>query len=239
MTTAELERAHEAALRALAENPDDVDALRAAGRAALETGADDAAEHLRRAVELAPADAAAWHDLGIALVDQGRLADAAEALERAVQLRPDDAGALIDLAHTTYALGRVDGAIAFLEQARDRDPGNPATLRSLVEMHRGTGRTEDALAAAAQITELEPDDALATLDAAELSLDLGRVDDAVAAFNRLRTIDSEPEHEVYADHGMIEAEIRRDGWHRVLDLAVDATIGQPIDHVNRRLPEQE
>lgn len=83
MTAAELERAREAALRALAENPDDVDALRAAGRAALEAGADDAAEHLRRAVELAPADAAAWHDLGIALVDQGRLADAAEALERA------------------------------------------------------------------------------------------------------------------------------------------------------------
>jgi tetratricopeptide (TPR) repeat protein len=223
MTAAELERAHEAALQSLARNPDDVDALRAAGRTALELGAPDALDHLRRAVEIVPDDAAAWYDLGIALVDRGQPADAVEAFGKAVRLRPDDVATLIDLAHTSFAIGRVDDGIALLEQVVERDPGNAAVLRSLLEMHRSAGRSERALAAAQQVASLDPADALAALDVAELNLDLGRSDDAIAAFNRLRAIDTEPEHEVYAYHGMIEAEARRDGWRRALDLAVEAT----------------
>jgi tetratricopeptide (TPR) repeat protein len=223
VTTTELEQAHEAALQSLARDPDDVEALRAAGRTALELGAPDALDHLRRAVELAPDDGAAWYDLGAGLADYGQLPDAVEAFGTAVQLRPDDLTALIDLAHTTYAIGRVDDAIALLEQAVERDPGNAAALRSLVEMHRDADRNEGALTAAKQLSSLDPRDALAALDVAELNLALGRSDDAIAAFNRLRAIDTEPEHEVYAYHGMIEAEVRRDGWRRALDFAVDAT----------------
>ena len=187
---------------------EDVDALRAAGKEALALDRDDAVEYLSRVTELQPDDGEAWHDLGRALLFQGRLDDATEAFRQAVQLRPDDADALIDLGHAAHAAHRVDEAIAHLEQAVEHEPSNTGALRSLVEMYRGAGRFEDALAA---------------LDVAELDLALGRLDEAVAAFHRLRRIDDDPEHEVYVYHGMIEAELRRRQWRRALDLAVDAT----------------
>ena len=52
---------------------------------------------------------------------------------------------------------------------------------------------------------------------------MGRLDEASAAFQRLRSVDDDPSHEVYAFHGLIEVELRREDWRRALDLAVDAT----------------
>jgi tetratricopeptide (TPR) repeat protein len=202
---------------------EDVDALRAAGKESLALDRDDAVDHLTRLTELQPDDAEAWHDLGRALLFQGRLDEAADAFRQAVQLRPDDPGALIDLGHAAHAAHRVDEAIGYLEQAVEHEPTNIGALRSLVEMYRGAGRFEDALATVTQVAELAPDDPLAALDVAELDLALDRLDEAVAAFTRLRRIDDDPEHEVYVYHGMIEAELRRRQWRRALDLAVDAT----------------
>jgi hypothetical protein len=71
--------------------------------------------------------------------------------------------------------------------------------------------------------QLEPDDVAATIDAAELNLALGRPEAAVQEYARLAAIDDEPGHEVYAYHGMIQAEIQRDQWRRALDLAIEAT----------------
>ena len=64
---------------------------------------------------------------------------------------------------------------------------------------------------------------LATIDAAELNLALGRAENAVLEYSRLTAIDDEPEHEVYAYHGMIQGEIQREQWRRALDLAIEAT----------------
>ncbi len=62
-----------------------------------------------------------------------------------------------------------------------------------------------------------------SLELADLALDVGRLDEAASAFQRLRSVDDDPSHEVYAFHGLIEVEIRRENWRRALDLAVDAT----------------
>ena len=64
---------------------------------------------------------------------------------------------------------------------------------------------------------------LATLDAAELNLALDRSESAASEFARLSAIDDDPEHEVYAYHGMIQAELQRERWRRALDLAIEAT----------------
>jgi hypothetical protein len=61
------------------------------------------------------------------------------------------------------------------------------------------------------------------LDIAELSMTLGNLDDAVDAYGRLRQLDTEPLHEVYAYHGTIQAEMQREEWRRALNLTVDAT----------------
>jgi hypothetical protein len=73
------------------------------------------------------------------------------------------------------------------------------------------------------VAEQAPDDVGTALDVAELALELGHFDEAEVAFARLRALDDDPEHEVYAFHGMIEVALRREQWRRALDLAVDAT----------------
>jgi tetratricopeptide (TPR) repeat protein len=215
-------RARETALRGLEARPHDVELLRLAGKSSLELGLDDAVGYLQRVVNMRPDDVDAWHDLGDALVEEGRLREAAAALREVVQIKPRDATALVDLGHVLHALGEHDEAIAVLSLAAEVQPGNLTTLRSLVEMYRSTDQTERALEAAEQMANLQPDDVLSAMDVADLSLDLGRLDEAVAAYSRLRHIDAE-DHEVYAYHGMINAEMQRERWRRALDLAIDAT----------------
>jgi tetratricopeptide (TPR) repeat protein len=197
-------RCRELALRSLATQPDDVRFLRLAGRCSLELELDDATDYLRQVVKLAPDDSTAWQDLGTAL-------------------RPDDVTALVNLGHTVHAMGQTDEAISYLSQATQREPGNLTALRGLGEMNRQAGRLPAALDSAMQIVRGQPDDVLATLDIADLNLALGNWDEAVAAFSRLRSIDAESGHEVYAYHGLIEVELQRQRWRRALDLAIDTT----------------
>jgi hypothetical protein len=73
------------------------------------------------------------------------------------------------------------------------------------------------------VISYRPNDIATAIDVAEIALELDRLEDASEAFRWLRDVDDEPDHEVYAVHGMIEAEMRRERWRRALDLAIDAT----------------
>lgn len=216
-------RCHEVAVQGLADSPEDVRLLRLAARAGLELNLEDAADYLQRVVNLQPDDVQSWHELGDALVDEGRMSEATAAFREALRLRPNDAEAMVDLGHLLYAQGKADEGIALLQQAAELEPGNLSTLRSLSDMFSRAGRPQEALSAAEQITRWQPEDVLATMDIADLNLALGSIDGSVAAYSRLRQIDPESEHEVYAYHGMIQAEMQRERWRRVLDLAIDAT----------------
>ena len=110
---AEFENSLTAARAGLSEAPDDVELLVLAGRAGLEVDADDAIEHLRRATELAPDDAAAWHHYGEALATEGRMQEADSAFRRAVELDPDDQVALTHLGHTAVAAGRSEEGVSY------------------------------------------------------------------------------------------------------------------------------
>jgi tetratricopeptide (TPR) repeat protein len=226
----EFEQSREAALRGLGEHPDDASLLRLAGKASAELGREDAVDYLQRAVDLEPENADAWRELGEALLNDGRMKDATAAFRQAVELRPNDAGTLVHLAHAAYAAGDPEEAIGHIRQAVDRDPNSLGARRALLEIYRAAKRPEDALAAAEELAESDPNDPLAALDVAELYLSLDHPVDATSAFARLRKIDDDPAHEIYALHGMIEAEIRRERWRRALDLAIEAT---RIDRLGR------
>lgn len=215
--------AREGALAGLGERPDDAALLQVAGLASLELGLDDAAAYLERAAAAGHADAAAWRELGAAFADLGRLDDARGAFRHAVELLPEDPGVLLDVGLASLAAGRTGDAVAYLKEAARRDPTSDAALRGLFEIHRREGRLGEALTAALRVQERSPEDPIAALDVAEVCLTLGRFDEATAAFTRLRGIDEEPEHEVYAYHGLIEVELRRGRLRRALNLAVDAT----------------
>lgn len=224
------EQARGAALGGLAERPDDPALLQIAGRAGLELGLDDAPGYLERAAAAAPGDPALWRELGVDFAFLGRVEDARRAFHRALELRPDDPGALLDVGLASLAAGRTGDAVAYLKQAVRLDPESDAALRGLLEIHRREGRLGEALTAALRVEERSPADPIAPLDVAELCLGLGRFDEAAAAFTRLRAVDEEPEHEVYAYHGLIEVEILRGRMRRALDLTVDAT---KVDRLGR------
>jgi tetratricopeptide (TPR) repeat protein len=226
----EFERAREAALTGLNDRPDDPALLQLAGRASLELGLDDAAGYLERAAATDSGDPALWRDLGADFAFLGRLENARQAFRRAVELLPDDAGALLDAGLASLAAGRTGDAVAYLKQAAQLDPDSDAALRGLLEIHRREGRLGEALTAALRVEERSPADPIASLDVAELCLALGRYDEAAAAFTRLRAADEEPEHDVYAYHGLIEVEILRGHMRRALDLTVDAT---KVDRLGR------
>src|SRR5918999_5559508 len=90
----DFEKARAAATDALSSAPDDVELLRLAGRAGVETGAQDAVDHLRRVTELQPDSADAWRDLGDALAAEGRTDEAEEVFRRVLELEPEDEAAL-------------------------------------------------------------------------------------------------------------------------------------------------
>jgi tetratricopeptide (TPR) repeat protein len=218
----EFRESRAAAVEALGLHPDDVGLLAVAGRASLELDADDAADYLARLVELDPTDAGAWRDLGGALLARGSVEDADAAFRRALELRPDDVEALVDLGHTAFARGQAGEALAHLGRAAERDPTNLDVLRSLLEMHRRLGQPEQALGVARELAARGAGDVGATLDVAQLSLALGRLDEAADVFRRLRQIDPEPGHEVFAYHGLFAVEMRRAEWRRALDAGIEA-----------------
>ena len=220
----EYREAREMALAGLATAPEDVELLVLAGRAGVELDAEDATEQLRRATELAPEHADAWHHLGEALATEGRMDEANDAFRRAVELNPADQVALSHLGHTSAATGREEEAVGYLSQAAQSMRGASTAAISLVDMYRTLGHYEEALTQAQRIAEAEPEDLVAALDVAELSLEVGQLDEAVAAFQRLRELDDVPGHEIYPLHGMIKAEIKREGWQRALQLAHDAPV---------------
>lgn len=158
-----------------------------------------------------------------ASLEAGDLERAREGLQRAIEADPSDSSALVDLGYLALGAGNTDDAAELFRQALEREPGNIDALRAISTIHGRSGRSEDAFAAASAVAEAQPDDPLAVLELAELALDMGRLDEASSAFQRLRSVDDDPSHEVYAFHGLIEVELRREDWRRALDLAVDAT----------------
>lgn len=192
----EYRASREAALAGLAQAPDDVELLVLAGRAGVELDAEDATEQLKRATELAPEHADAWHYLGEALATEGRMDEAGAAFRRAVELNPADQVALSHLGHTSAATGNQEEAVTYLSQAAQSMRGASTAAISLVDMYRTLGQNDEALAQARRIAEAEPDDVMAALDVAELSLAVGHIDEAVAAFERVRELDDTPGLEV-------------------------------------------
>jgi tetratricopeptide (TPR) repeat protein len=219
----DFEASREAAVELLQASPQDPNLLRLAGKAGVELGHDDAVGQLEQAAAVDAENPDAWRDLADALLAEGRIEEAAKAMKQAIERRPDDVALLVDLAHVTHASGSTEAAIGILEQVLELDFSNVAALRGLVGMYREENRLEDALRAGRKVVAYRPEDVLTALDVAELTLALDRMEEAVEAFRWLRDIDDEPDHEVYAVHGMIEAELRRERWRAALDLAVDAT----------------
>ena len=94
-----------------------------------------AADDLAAVTRLAPADAAAWHDLGIVRHALGDVAGARSALAAARRLRPRDPRPRLALAALAWSTGDRDGAAAEYRGLRALDL--PPRLRDKVEWALG------------------------------------------------------------------------------------------------------
>ena len=204
----DFEASHEAVLELLQASPQDPSLLRLAGKAGVELGRDDAVGQLEQAAAADPDNPDAWRDLADALLAEGRSEDATNAIKQGIERRPEDVALLVDLAHVIARRGNTDAAIATLEQVLELDFGTspPCAGSSTCTARRTASRTRWTPAARSSPTGR--DSRPPSTSPSSISPSIGwRKRWSV---RRLRDIDDEPDHEVYAMHGMIEAELRRE-----------------------------
>lgn len=118
----------------------------------------DGAEPLyRRALELDPSGADAWHLLGVLSTGRGRPDLALGHIGRALELRPGDAGFLLNRGVALQALGRLTEAEAGFRAAVAARPDFPEAHNNLANALHALGRPDEALGYWRRALELRPD----------------------------------------------------------------------------------
>jgi len=179
-----------------------------------------AAAHFRRAAESKPGDALVARQVSEALAAQGALEEAAVLLERAAQYDRDDPNLLVDLGYLRMTSGDETAARSALERAAALRPGDADIARYLAQAYEALGDLAQAVAGLAIAAQQRPSPRVLT-DLARLYLRLERYADAEAAFGALDRLD--PEHRVFAHHGLTWCRIKRRDWRGALDVALGTT----------------
>jgi tetratricopeptide (TPR) repeat protein len=117
----------------------------------------EAEEHYRAAIALAPGRAEAHYDYGVLLAEQGRRAEAAEAFRKALALSPRYAPAHNNLGLLLEAEGRIEDAAEHYRQAAAHQAGYRTARFNLGRALVALGRPREAAAEFRQI--LTPEDA--------------------------------------------------------------------------------
>src|SRR5262249_44316884 len=92
---------------------------------------EEAAGHIRRALELDPAQPDAWNTRGLLAHDRGRYDEAAAAYREAIRLRPRFAAAFISLGEALRGSGHPRAAAETLRAALGPEPDNALALTNL------------------------------------------------------------------------------------------------------------
>jgi len=109
--------------KALAINPNNIDAHRKLGLAffGLKQN-DEAIRYLSKAVQMEPDNAETHGHLGTALVAEGRLGEAVNVLSEALRLNPKNTGALYNFGIAMYQMGRLDDAVKYWSRTLTLEP---------------------------------------------------------------------------------------------------------------------
>jgi len=175
----------------LAEDPNHFDATHMLGVLDLLTGRNaEAAERLREAVRLSPADAGANNNLGEALRRLGRLEEAAASFRASVDHHPGYAAGHYNLGSLLHRLGRLADAEASLRRALEQAPEWAEAHGALGAVLADAGRLEEGLASAQRAVALRPDLAAPRVVAGNILREQGFLDEAAAAYRA--AIDADP-----------------------------------------------
>jgi len=118
----------------------------------------DAAHRYRRILAVNPRDYPEVHmNLGLALLQQGKLDEAATSYKEALELRPNDVEGLLNLGNILGDLGKPDEAIACYRKALVVSPDFPDVHNSLGATLYGLGMLDEAVASYHRALEIRPD----------------------------------------------------------------------------------
>ncbi len=154
-------------------------------------GRPEAAEPVyRRLVAEAPACHAAWHLLGIVLLNRGAAPEAVAHIGRALDLAPDNARYAANLGVACQAAGRSGDAIAAFERVHALDPTDGEPLFAIGTIHQEANDAARAEAFYRRALALDPGHAPASNNLGVLLKDAGRREDARALFERAAAADA-------------------------------------------------
>jgi spermidine synthase len=138
----------------------------------------DAVRHFEVAAAMKPDTAAAYFNLGTALIAAGRIDEAMARYRKALELRPEYGLAHNNLGGVLFRLGRLDEAERHLTDAVRFDPGNADARDNLGRLLAERGRAAQAIEQFREAARLRPDWAAPHAEAAWLL--------AAAADDRIR-----------------------------------------------------
>lgn len=137
-------------------------------------------------------DADAADQLGLALLQLGKLDEAVAAFRRAAEYNPKSLSARLNLGKTLLKQGKHKDAVTVFEDALALSADNPEALFGLGNALKATGRTQDALKALERGLASRPDHGEGLFEKGALLRDLKRVDEAEAALRA--ALAAQPDH---------------------------------------------
>jgi len=180
--------------KALALNPDNVDAHLAAGNSLLELRRyEEALGHFEQARLGDPDYAGTYRGLGDALQGLRRFDEAAQHYEQALGLDPADLTTLTGLAGVAAQQGRFSEAAGLCQQVLRLDPTFAAAHLNLGNTYALAGRLDEAAAAYERALDHQPDYVNALYNLGLVELRRGQVDRAVNALRR--ALELQPERQ--------------------------------------------
>ena len=168
---------------ALAEDPENIDALHFRGVIAYQRGNyPQAVQLISKALSHNASNASAYNNLGNALAAQGKRLESLSAYLDAVALQPDYADALCNLGDVLKSSGKIEKAIACYRRALSITPDLRSAQVKLKQGLEELSKRSEALAPGATAPAADPVDAL--ISRGITFQEQGRIDEALECFHQ-------------------------------------------------------
>jgi tetratricopeptide (TPR) repeat protein len=164
----------------------------------------------------------AYNNLGMRLVQTGRVNEGIADYQKALELNPQFAEAYYNLGNAFLRTGRTEEATSAYKKALEIEPRMAAAYSNLAKILLSAGRRVEAIAYLDKALELEPANAAAHNELAGVLLRTGRFDDSIAHYRRAAELDPD-DATILTNLGKALAEIGRldeaiERFQRVVEL---------------------
>jgi tetratricopeptide (TPR) repeat protein len=145
---------------------------------------DEAMDHFKKVVKIAPTYADGYYNLGNALMQSGHLGEAMELFRKVLVIQPRHLKANNNLGVALMRSGRPDEAIVYCQKAIDLNPDYAEAHYNLGAAFGVLGRLDEAVEQYRKAIQLKPDYADACGNLANVLATQGKFDEAVKAYQQ-------------------------------------------------------